>query len=377
MTCLTGPSLSCPRRGRDRPSSSSCSAGSRGFGPGAPRRTISGGITSPTTGRTDPSDYVGADEYNRRVASIVAPRPLPPCALVASGAGHFARGWRKRSAWPESDIWTRPSRIASTWSSWSGLSPMPSTSSSLRDPRATISSMMEGWKDPMRFAKEALRSHLLSAGSWLTHWCYPAPSGWKDHLHESLEEVCAWSWCRHIEAADRGLKAIPRERKIVVRLRGPRRQPGRVAKKTWRLLRPGLGRARRNLFAEERPLSRTTVSAPDATKWMRLHGAEISRVLPHGRGRDQWARLAHRVVRSRNRRNERALLDDEPQPDQHDRAPGGLDSLPVRSRTPPGHRLQCGRGLSPMGGGGGDSCLRRSPSRSLASNGPSPSYPLS
>ncbi len=63
----------------------------------------------------------------------------------------------------------------------------------VRDARACISSMIEGWNSGF-FMKRNLP---FPKDSTISHWCYPVPPNWQDITHKSLEEICAWSWVEH------------------------------------------------------------------------------------------------------------------------------------------------------------------------------------
>ncbi len=63
----------------------------------------------------------------------------------------------------------------------------------IRDPRETVSSMIEGWESG-RFSKRRLPDDVETSLPW---WCFPYPPGWEAQLGNSLEEVCAWSWVQH------------------------------------------------------------------------------------------------------------------------------------------------------------------------------------
>ncbi len=147
----------------------------------------------------------------------------------------------------------------------------------VRDGRAAISSMMEGWQDPERFTKPALQ-HLITPGSTVADWAYPAPPAWRAVLRRPLEEICAWSWQRHVESAEDALSALPEERKRLIRYEELVDDPANTARALaqfcdvkWSPQVSG--------FVADRPLSRTTVSAPDRDKWRR-HGKTLQSLLP-------------------------------------------------------------------------------------------------
>jgi hypothetical protein len=148
----------------------------------------------------------------------------------------------------------------------------------LRDGRATISSMMEGWQDPERFVKHQL-TPLIPPGSAIQHWSFPAPPGWREQVHRPLEEVCAWSWMQHVETAARELESVPDEQKRTLRYEEVLEDPGSAARELAAFCAlestPTVER-----FLAEKPLSRTTVSAPEKDKWKRKHGRAIERIVP-------------------------------------------------------------------------------------------------
>ena len=69
----------------------------------------------------------------------------------------------------------------------------------VRDPRASIASMIEGWPDLERFGKAALTPYLKAANGSLSHWTYPAPPGWRSAARCDVPQVCAWSWVQHVD----------------------------------------------------------------------------------------------------------------------------------------------------------------------------------
>jgi hypothetical protein len=148
----------------------------------------------------------------------------------------------------------------------------------VRDGRATVSSMMEGWQDPVRFTKPALQ-HFLPADSTVDYWAYPAPPGWRKVLDRPLEEICAWSWMRHVITADEGLGEIPEAHKRLVKYEDLAADPEALLRRLAAFAGMTWTESAASYLARP-PLSRTTVSAPEPDKWRRLHGARIQQVLP-------------------------------------------------------------------------------------------------
>jgi hypothetical protein len=149
----------------------------------------------------------------------------------------------------------------------------------VRDGRATISSMMEGWQDPIRFAKPQLRPYFKKGEGALSHWAYSVPPGWQTVQHCSLEEVCAWSWRQHVQTVVRQLEDIPPSRKIVVKYEQLKATPLEIARQLATVCQLAW-REEVTEFCKNQPLSRTTVSVPRDCKWRALHGDGIERILP-------------------------------------------------------------------------------------------------
>ncbi|MFL5341522.1 MAG: sulfotransferase family protein [Gemmataceae bacterium] len=149
----------------------------------------------------------------------------------------------------------------------------------LRGAQATISSMMEGWGEPKRFVNREAQPYINAADSTITQWCYAAPPGWRAMPSRPLVEVSAWSWRQHVETAENDLRQVPQEQRLVVKyeelmadLTGVARRVAEFCHLEWC--------SEVSAFIDNKPLSRTTVSAPQPDKWRRLHGREIERILP-------------------------------------------------------------------------------------------------
>ena len=226
----------------------------------------------------EPSDYVGAEEYSPRAAARLR-RDFYRFALYARQERGERCGLPQRLGLLTS-IRYLDKTIANCFhvQFLARMFPDALYLLLLRDGRATISSMMEGWQDLERFVKHQL-TPCIPEGSQVSHWSFPAPPGWRTVLDHPLEEICAWSWRQHVEMAADALEAIPPERKRVLRYEDLLDDPAETARQmaefcnlTWT---PTVEK-----FLSERPLSRTTVSAPEKDKWRRKHGALIDRLAP-------------------------------------------------------------------------------------------------
>lgn len=63
----------------------------------------------------------------------------------------------------------------------------------VRDGRACISSMLEGWNSNF-FWKRPIPN---IPNATVPHWCYPFPPDWQRVISRPLVEICAWSWIEH------------------------------------------------------------------------------------------------------------------------------------------------------------------------------------
>ena len=91
----------------------------------------------------------------------------------------------------------------------------------LRDPRPTVSSMIDGWGNPvvrLTQVDDWLKSNPpldpldpLDAAEWARlkaeGWSYPVPDGWQSQLHHSTPAKCAWLWDQHVSAIFKALEA--------------------------------------------------------------------------------------------------------------------------------------------------------------------------
>lgn len=149
----------------------------------------------------------------------------------------------------------------------------------VRDPRANISSMIEGWSQLGRFGKPLVKPWLERVSQrTVDHWCYPVPPGWRRVVTRPLAEICAWSWKQHIQKTLEFFGKTGIE-PIFIRYEELTTEPAKVLRGVARRLDTNISEA---VLSHWRgmPLSRTTVSRPGSDKWRRLHGPEIRAVLP-------------------------------------------------------------------------------------------------
>jgi hypothetical protein len=150
-----------------------------------------------------------------------------------------------------------------------------------RDGRATVSSMITGWRTGRFPADPTERIALTIRGFDGYAWQFEKPPGWQTYTKGShLEEVCAFQWVSANEAALDASAGIGSRWHDVV-YEDLVRRPVEVT----RALLDGLG-----LPAEQAVLdfaaslgehvTKVAVTPPDASKWRRENPSEIARVIP-------------------------------------------------------------------------------------------------
>lgn len=149
----------------------------------------------------------------------------------------------------------------------------------VRDPRATISSMIEGWPFIDRFGKPQLTPALSAIDTpAISHWTYPAPPGWRAIVGRPLPQICSWSWNQHVEYA-LDFFSQANKKPIEVRYEEMVARPSKVIEELTEKLRLNMNdRIRR--FIENPPISNTTISKPQDGKWSGKYLEEIHSVLP-------------------------------------------------------------------------------------------------
>jgi len=152
----------------------------------------------------------------------------------------------------------------------------------VRDPRANISSMIEGWPHLSRFGKPQLNRVVQDIpGATVDHWTYPAPPGWQEVVSLPLAKICAWSWEQHIRYALDFFQQSDVEVKHVC-YEDLRDSPSQVVANLARQLDLDL-LATAQSFLRAPTTSRTTVSDPEKGKWKRKNYDTIQSILPEVR----------------------------------------------------------------------------------------------
>jgi len=88
-----------------------------------------------------------------------------------------------------------------------------------RSPGDNINSLMEGWRRPDEFAtwSNDLPGKVHIDDGAITRWCFFLPAGWRSHLENSLEEVCAFQYQAMNEAILEAKSLVPPRQWIDIR----------------------------------------------------------------------------------------------------------------------------------------------------------------
>ena len=138
-----------------------------------------------------------------------------------------------------------------------------------RDPRETLSSMIEAW------ASARFVTYPRLPGWPAPAWSLLLIPGWRELIGAPLEQVVARQWATTTDILLSDLTALPRERVHAV----PYGRFLAAPQATARAVCAAFGLAWDRDLAAALPLSPTVVSAPAPDKWRR-RAAEIARVWP-------------------------------------------------------------------------------------------------
>ncbi len=141
-----------------------------------------------------------------------------------------------------------------------------------RDPRQTLSSIMQAWR----------------SGGWVTYkqlpgwdgpWSMLLPPGWERLRGASLEQVAAFQWARSNEIALDDLSGLPRQRWMALNYEDFLRDPAAAVRSICAFAEIDFDQRLAEHLARPLPLSVHTLTPPAPEKW-RVNQAEIERVLP-------------------------------------------------------------------------------------------------
>jgi hypothetical protein len=146
----------------------------------------------------------------------------------------------------------------------------------VRDGRANVYSLMEGWKQPYLFPGYQIPTKVSIPGDTRGRWAFTLIPGWRELLNRPLEEVCAWQWVQSnqsvLDFLENNKGAFPH---VILRYEDLICNSGKELGKISRLLDPSGGEIR---LPDCLP-NINVVSAPDPNKW-RKYQSEIENVYP-------------------------------------------------------------------------------------------------
>lgn len=140
-----------------------------------------------------------------------------------------------------------------------------------REPRANISSLMDGW----RSGKFVTYPNL--PGWRRCDWSFLLIPGWRELNNSPLEEIAAAQWVQSNQAVLRALSELPRARWRTLEYSSFLAEPARAVQAIAEFA--ALQTDADALPASPLPLSRYTLDPPDPEKWRR-NETQVRRVLP-------------------------------------------------------------------------------------------------
>ncbi len=146
-----------------------------------------------------------------------------------------------------------------------------------RDPRETISSMIEGWTVGAKTGQFVTYRNLPD---WpLGYWCFLLPPQWQSFRNKSIAEIAAFQWqaCNDIILDD--LSQISRDRWISLSYRNLIDDPQVQLSRLCEFCNMDKGTYLDNRDSKNLPISASTVTPPKKDKWKR-HEQEILELLP-------------------------------------------------------------------------------------------------
>jgi hypothetical protein len=149
----------------------------------------------------------------------------------------------------------------------------------VRDGRANVNSLMEGWRHPHAFPGYQVPGGVAIPGYTRGRWAFTLIPGW-DALREcSLEEVCAWQWIQCNQSVlDHQSQTQGRVPYFQVYYEDLTSNPGKILPHMCDFLEIPFNGVISH-YAESLPQI-NVVSAPDPEKWRTQNGETIERILP-------------------------------------------------------------------------------------------------
>jgi hypothetical protein len=143
----------------------------------------------------------------------------------------------------------------------------------VRDPRPTISSLVEGWRS-RKFVK-----YRDFPGWPHREWSFLLPPGWSDYAERSLVEIAAFQWRATNHEIIAALAQVPTRSQLRLQFEPLLEGPAAALAKLAEFADIPPSDLVDSLAGTSLPLSRVALSPPDPEKWRR-HEREIERLLP-------------------------------------------------------------------------------------------------
>lgn len=131
----------------------------------------------------------------------------------------------------------------------------------IRDPRRSISSMIEAWKSPRWVTYPRLRG-------WRgPRWSLLLPPGWQALSGRPLAEICAFQWAAANRFILDDLAVLPRDRWLACSYSELTGRTGQTIERICRFAGLDVDGRLQQRISDELPLSRYTHTPPDPEKW--------------------------------------------------------------------------------------------------------------
>jgi hypothetical protein len=148
-----------------------------------------------------------------------------------------------------------------------------------RDGRSTISSLMDGWREPGVYETYTVPEPLGIKGYDGKFWCFVLPPGWRGLLDKPLEEVCANQWLACVNAIRESLPSLRDDGRLYeIGYEDLAARPREVLPPLFEFLRIPF---EESILPEgDRIRVVNATSPPEPDKWRKRNGAAIERILP-------------------------------------------------------------------------------------------------
>ncbi len=153
-----------------------------------------------------------------------------------------------------------------------------------RDPRANIASLIEGWRAGLETGRFVTYPNL--PGWDRPAWCFLLPPGWRELCGKPLAEIAAFQWAAGNRFILDALEALPSSRYTRISYDDLSGDPAGALSAIAEFA--GVASPVGEQTGGALPLSRTTLTAPQADKWRR-HEAGIEAA------RSRWQPVADRI----------------------------------------------------------------------------------